>query len=241
VTSVSEPPPNSATTIAAGPGDGPNWVDTSRAIRWALALALAIGALAVFSYWLFAGTHLACQVVTVTSGPGKSTTTQTCGLPDVTDFVYVLAAIVVLLIPDAQKLRIGGFEFERLTNRVEEQTHEISQLRQTVSTTINIGSDLINQARNGFRETKDILDRVRGFLPQTPDVRDQLAAMDQLERRIDAESWTDLFAGIMTMHGLIDAAAAASAAALVSKSEAADTAEEEAHAEEAESVISDYL
>jgi hypothetical protein len=239
VTSVPEPPPSPATT--SRPGQGPNWVDASRAIRWALALALAIGALAVFSYWLFAGTHLACQVVTVTSGPAKSTTTQTCGLPDVTDFVYVLAAIVVLLIPDAQKLRIGGFEFERLSNRIEEQTHEISQLRQTVSTTINIGSDLINQARNGFRETKDILDRVRGFLPQIPEVRDQLAAMDQLERRIDAESWTDLFAGIMTMHALIDAAAAASAAALLSKSEAADTAEEEAHAEEAESVISDYL
>jgi len=65
--------------------------------------------------------------------------------------------------------------------------------------------------------------------------------MDELERRIDAESWTDLFAGILTMHALIEAAQKASADALVRTSEAADTEESEAHAEQAESVISDYL
>jgi hypothetical protein len=218
-----------------------SWVGSTRAIRWALALALVLGALAVFSYWLSADEHVACQVVTVTSGAGSKTTTQTCSLPDVTDFVYVLAAVALLLLPDAQRLKIGGFEFERLASKVEEQTHEIRQLQQTVSTTINIGSDLINQARNGFRQTKDILDRVRGFLPQTDEVRDQLAAMDQLERRIDGESWPDLFAGIMTMHALIDVAARASAAAVLRTSEAADTAEGEDQAEDAESVISDYL
>ena len=202
-----------------------------------------LAALAVFSYWLFAGKHLACQVVIVSTpgSPAKTTTTQTCGLPDVTDFVYVLAAVALLLVPDAQKLRVGGFEFERLSSKIEEQTHEIDQLRQTVSTTINIGSDLINQARNGFSQTKDVLDRVRGFLPKTPEVQEQLAAIDQLAQRIDSESWPDLFAGIMTMHALIDAAARASADALLRTSEAADTAEGEAQAEEAESVISDYL
>jgi hypothetical protein len=221
----------------------PSWVDASRALRWALALVLVLGALAVFSYWVFAGKQLACQVVTVTTAgsPAKTTTTQTCGLPDWTDFILVLAAAVLLLIPDAQRLRIGGFEFERLSDRIEEQTREITQLRQTVSTTVNVGSDLIMQARNGFRETKDILDRVRGFLPQTPEVQEQLAAVDQIERRAANESWPDLFAGIMTMHTLIDAAANASAEALLRISEAADTAEEEAAAEEAESVISDYL
>jgi hypothetical protein len=219
-----------------------SWVESTRAIRWSLALALVLGALAVFSYWLFAGEHISCQVVTVT-GPATrgSTTTQTCSLPDVTDFVYVLAAVAILLIPDAQRLRVGGFEFERLSGKIDEQTHEISQLRQTVSTTINIGSDLINQARNGFSETKDILDRVRGFLPQTPEIDEQLTAIDQLARRIDSESWPDLFAGIMTMHALIEAAAKASADALLRTSEAADTPEEEENAEEAESVISDYL
>jgi hypothetical protein len=218
-----------------------SWVEDTRAVRWSLALVLVLGALAVFSYWLFGNQHVACQVVTVTSGPAAKTTTQTCGLPDVTDFVYVLAAVAILLIPDAQRLRVGGFEFERLSSRIEEQTHEIRQLQQTVSTTVNVGSDLINQVRNGFRQTKDILDRVRAFLPQTPEAQEQLAAMDQLEQRAASESWPDLFAGIMTMHALIDGAARASAAALVRTSEAADTAEGEAQAEEADSVISDYL
>lgn len=216
-------------------------MDTTRAVRWALALALVLAALAVFAYWLFANQRLSCQITTVSTPGSAPKTTQTCGLPDVTDFVYVVAAAALLLIPDAQRLRVGGFEFERLSTKIDEQTREINQLKQTVSTTINIGSDLINQARNGFRETKDILDRVRGFLPQTLEYQDQLAAMDRLERRLDAESWPDLFAGIMTMHALIDAAARASAAALLRTSEAADTAESEAQAEEAESVISDYL
>jgi hypothetical protein len=209
-------------------------------MRWTLAVALVLGALAIGGYWLITGTRLACQVVTTTSTTGV-TTTQTCGLPDVTDLFYVLAAVLVLLIPDAQRLRIGGFEFERLSDRIDEQTREISQLRQTVSTTVNVGSDLINQARNGFRETKDILDRVRGFLPQTPEVLEQLTAIDQLEARAAHESWPELFAGIMTMHTLIDTAARASADALLRINEAADTAEEEAQAEAAGTVISDYL
>lgn len=213
------------------------WIEATRTIRWVLAFALVLASVAVYAYWLTAGTRLACQVVTVTTA-GKATTTSTCGLPGIADFLPVLVAVLLLLLPDAQRLRIGGFEFERLASKVEEQTHEISQLRQTVSTTINIGSDLINQARNGFRETKDILDRVRGFLPDTPEIRDQLEAMDRLERRIDAESWTDLFAGILTMHALIEAAQQASADLLVQTSEAADTEE---GSEEAESVISDYL
>ena len=232
--------PPSSPANGSKSADTPTWVESTRAIRWALALALVLAALAVGVYWLTAGTRLACQVVTVTTDTGK-TTTQTCGLPNFTDLLYVLAAVLVLLIPDAQRLRIGGFEFERLSDRIEEQTREIYQLRQTVSTTVNIGSDLINQARNGFRETKDILDRVRGFLPETPDIREQLAAVDELELRAANESWPDLFAGIMTMHNLIDAAGRASAEALVRTSEAADTAEGEAQAEEAESVISHYL
>jgi hypothetical protein len=220
-----------------------NWVESTRAIRWALALTLVLAALGVFSYWLIGNEHIACQVVTVTTPgvPAKTTTTQTCGLPDITNFIYVLAAVALLLLPDTQRLRVGGFEFERLSTKVDEQTHEIRQLQQTVSTTVNVGSDLINQARNGFRQTKDILDRVRAFLPQTPEVQEQLTAMDELEERAASESWPDLFAGIMTMHALIDVAARASATALLRTSEEADTAESEARAEEAESVISDYL
>jgi hypothetical protein len=212
------------------------WVDASRPARWGLALVLVLGTIAVLGYWMAAGSDLACQVVTVTNGTAR-TVTRTCGLPDVADFVVVLAAVVVLILPDAQKLKIGGLEFERLSSRVEEQTHEIQRLSQTVSTTVNIGSDLINQARNGFRETKDILDRVREFLPADGVATEQLAAMDRLEQRIDAESWTDLFAGILTMHGLIEEA---KRRAFVGPAEDA-TAEEEETAEAAEPVISDYL
>jgi hypothetical protein len=223
-----------------------NWVDWTRAIRWTLALALTLTSLAVFTYWLYAGKHLACQVVTVSTpstpgSPAATTTTQTCGLPDVTDFVYVLAAVLLLLVPDVRRLRIGGFEFERLSSKIDEQTREISQLRQTVSTTVNVGSDLIIQARNGFRQTKDILDRVRAFLPQTEAIKEQLAAVDRLEAHAANESWPELFAGIITMHSLIDAAANASADAMVRTSEEADTTDGDAQAEGAESVISDYL
>jgi len=238
--------PDTAVNKSAKPDSAGNWVDWTRAIRWVLALALTFAALAVFAYWLYTGKHLACQVVTVSSpatagAPATMTTTQTCGLPDVTDFVYVLAAVVLLLVPDIQRLRIGGFEFERLSSKIDEQTREISQLRQTVSTTVNVGSDLIIQARNGFRETKDILDRVRAFLPQTKAIQEQLAAVDRLEAHAANESWPELFAGILTMHSLIDAAANASADVMVRTSEEADTAESEAQAEEAESVISDYM
>ncbi len=223
-----------------------SWVESTRSIRWGLALLLTLGALAVFAYWLAAGQHLACQVVTVTSGaangrPAQAMTTQTCGLPDVADFAYVLAAVAVLLLPDAQSIKIGGFEFDRLSSKLDQQTQEISQLRQTISTTINIGSDLINQARNGFSETKDVLDRVRAFLPDTPEVRRQLATIDDLARRIDSESWPDLFVGIITMHGLIEEAGRVTASAVVRTTEGADTAEEEAQAEEADTVLSDYL
>lgn len=196
---------------------------------------IALGALAVLGYWLTEGTDLACQVVTVTNGTTR-TVTRTCGLPDVAYFTVVLAAIAMLILPDAQRLKVGGLEFERLSSRVEEQTREIANLSQTVSTTVNIGSDLINQARNGFRETKDFLDRVREFLPVSdPVVAGQLAAMDRLEQRIEAESWTDLFAGILTMHALIEEA---KRIALVGP---AEDVSEEATAEAAEPIISDYL
>jgi hypothetical protein len=217
-------------------GDG--WVDASRPLRWGLALGLVLGTLAVLAYWLAAGSDTACQVVTVTTGTTR-TVTRTCGLPDVADFVVVLGVVVVLVLPDAQKLKIGGLEFERLSSRVEEQTREIQHLSQTVSTTVNIGSDLINQARNGFRETKDILDRVREFLPADGVTAEQVAAMDRLEQRIDAESWTDLFAGILTMHGLIEEAKRRAFVGPVESASAQE--EEEATAEAAEPIISDYL
>src|SRR5260370_211235 len=156
--------------------DASSWVESTRAIRWGLALLLTLGALAVFAYWLAAGQHLACQVVTVTSGasngrPAQATTTQTCGLPDVADFAYVLAAVAVLLLPDAQSIKIGGFEFDRLSSKLDQQTQEISHLRQTISTTLNIGSDLINQPRHALTATKTILAPPPALPPHTSTTR----------------------------------------------------------------------
>jgi hypothetical protein len=229
-------------------------VDSSRPLRWAVALLLVIASLGVFSYWLSAGTDLACQVVKVSAGAGgKVTTTSTCGLPSISDFAFVLAVVVVLLVPDAQRLRVGGFEFERLSTKIDDQTHEIGQLRQQVSNinTINIGADLlpherednnlISQARDGFRERKDILDEVRDFLPDSAEVRDQLADLDALEGRINAESWPDLVRGTLLAAELIRRAGNTAADILVRTSRAADTAEDVALAQQAESVIAQYL
>jgi hypothetical protein len=231
-------------------------VDASRPLRWAVALVLVVGSLALFGYWLEAGKELACQVVTVSVGggaAGKVTTTSTCGLPNISDFAFVLAVVVVLLVPDAQRLRVGGFEFERLSTKIDDQTHEIGQLRQQVSNfnTINIGADLlphdredsnlISQARDGFRERKDILDEVRDFLPDTPAVRDQLAEIDALEQRINAESWPDLVRGTLLAADLIKQAGNVAADILVRTSQAADTERDVALAQQAESVIARYL
>jgi hypothetical protein len=228
-------------------------VDASRPLRWAVALLLVVASLGVFSYWLSAGTDLACQVVRVSSGAGKVTTTSTCALPSVSDFAFVLAVVLVLLVPDAQRLRLGGFEFERLSTKIDDQTHEIGQLRQQVSNinTINIGADLlpherednnlISQARDGFRERKDILDEVRDFLPDTAEVREQLADLDALEVRINAESWPDLVRGTLLAAELIRRAGNTAADILVRTSRAADTAEDVALAQQAESVIARYL
>ena len=47
--------------------------------------------------------------------------------------------------------------------------------------------------------------------------------------------------GIITMHDLIEQAGRVTASAVVRTTEGADTAEEEAQAEEADTVLSDYL
>jgi len=251
---------DAAKTVDAGKArHSPSWVQSTQAARWAVALLLVLGALGVFCYWLSSGTELACQVVTVSNGAGgtptKSTTTSTCGLPDIADFAYVLTVVAVLLLPDAQRLRIGGFEFERLSGKLDDQAQQLGRLSQQIanSITVNVGADqnahdreglspnLIDMARDGFRERKDILDEVRGFLPESAELRDQLSALDHLEQRINAESWPDLIRGTLTADSLIEEARKAAADTLVRISEAADTADGEARSEQADSVISDYL
>jgi hypothetical protein len=174
----------------------------------------------------------------VTTGSTR-TVTRTCGLPDIADFVVVLAAVAVLILPDAQKLKVGGLEFERLSSRMEEQTRELQRLSQTVSTTVTVGSDLIGQVRDAFREAKDTLDRVREFLqPYDEATEKQLAAMDRLEQRIDAEFWPDLLAATISMNELSEEA---KRRALLGRRNPAEIADDEASAQPARAIISDYL
>jgi hypothetical protein len=112
--------------------------------RWLAALALTAGALAAYAYWLFTGTHPACQV---TMGASRIVT-RTCGLPDVTDLAYVLAVVVILLLPEAKSIKIGSLEFERLTTEVRGQREEIARLSQSVSQVVRT-SQVVNLALGG--------------------------------------------------------------------------------------------
>lgn len=104
-----------------------------RRARWSAALFLVAGALAAYVFWLFTGVHPICQVTTAGSG----SVTKTCGLPGAADFVYVLAVVAVLLLPEAKSIKIGGLEFDRLTTAVREQADEISRLSQQVSVMVH--------------------------------------------------------------------------------------------------------
>jgi hypothetical protein len=104
-----------------------------RKARWAAALLITGAALALYAFWLFTGAHPVCQVTTAASASVR----KTCGLPDVSDYVYVLAVVVVLLLPDAKSIKIGGLEFERLTTAVREQKDEIGRLSQQVTQVVH--------------------------------------------------------------------------------------------------------
>jgi hypothetical protein len=181
-----------------------------RRARWTLAFAISATALGLMAYWLATGTRPACQVVTVAPVSAQhttTTTTTTCSLPSVSDFVYVLAVVGLLLLPDAKSLSFGGLGFERLTYQVEQQTHEIGQLRQQVSTTINIGADrsLLDDLRSGVRDLNGRLSQSRSALPTDALTEDMVREFDDIAQRIDSASATELvnaaFTGRRRLHG----------------------------------------
>jgi hypothetical protein len=88
--------------------------------------------------WVFTSAHPVCQVTTAASGA----VTKTCGLPDVTDFIYVLAVVAILLLPEAKSIKIGSLQFERLTTEVREQKDEITRLSQHVSQVVSSKQEL---------------------------------------------------------------------------------------------------
>ncbi|MGH8899514.1 MAG: hypothetical protein ACRDZ4_21440 [Egibacteraceae bacterium] len=84
-----------------------------------------------------------CEATTVrSSGGGTEAATTDCRTLSLTDLFPILGVVAFLLLPDVGKLKIGGFEFQRLTDKVEEQTRELRSLQQTVLkvTTSNVMS-----------------------------------------------------------------------------------------------------
>jgi hypothetical protein len=85
-------------------------------IRRALAGLIVVGWLCLYLYWLAAGIRPDCHV-TVVSQRGQTsetTTTRSCDLPGVSGYIYVIAVVAILLLPDMQRVKVGGVEFERL-------------------------------------------------------------------------------------------------------------------------------
>jgi hypothetical protein len=199
--------------VTQGDQPQPSQAAGFRRTRWTLAFLIAAAALVLFVCWLAAGTRVACQVVLVTPGGAHHagalvTDTKTCGLPSVSYFVYVLLVVGLLLLPDAKSLSVGGLRFERLTHQVEQQTREIGQLRQQVSTTIHVGTDggMLEQLRGGVRELKGKLDQSRGSLPGNAGTRIALEAFDAIAERVDTASVTDLINAVNLGHPLLEEA-----------------------------------
>lgn len=142
--------PTAALTAADGsagtasePKESGAWKAFRRA-RWTLAFLIVAGALSLSSYWIATDERPVCDVTTI-SGSAINETTKSCTLPNVTDYIYVVAVVGVLLLPEAKRIKIGGLEFERLTNEVKRQSDEISRLNQQV-TTIAHNSQILNLA-----------------------------------------------------------------------------------------------
>jgi hypothetical protein len=189
-----------------------------RKTRWSLALLIVVVAAILTVTGLIKGMRPACQVTTVThtGSPGGTTTTKVCGMFDVTDYIYVLAVVGVLLLPDIKSLKIGGFEFERLTNEVNKQTSEIGQLRAQVSTvvqnTTNIDLQVGELRKLGFAEFRDyfqnqmeVLRKLRQSLPHDEQTTAELAKVDDIERRIDTRNLNpvEIFDGLRIVEQLV--------------------------------------
>lgn len=214
-----------------------------RTARWLGALIIVTAGAVASLVMLATGKGTACQVTTVTSPqfPGHAQTTRVCGGPDITSFVYVLAVAGFLLLPDVQTLRVGGVEFQRLTDTVAEQTQQIRELRQTVTTTVNIGASLQEQAEIGFRDQMATLDALRIALPEDPETRHLLAVVDDLAQHTDTATWPELLTAILTMQGLIETAGEATEAALLRRRASQEARENVDDTQDIEAVIGPIL
>jgi hypothetical protein len=84
-----------------------------RLSRWILAAVIVAGWLGLYGYWLASDSQPDCRVSTTTQAGEPATITRTCGLPDVSGYLYVAAVVALLLLPDAKAIAFGGFRWER--------------------------------------------------------------------------------------------------------------------------------
>lgn len=220
------------------PAESTLW-KTFRVARWVAALAVALLA-------VLAARHDVCHTTT-TIRTGVSTpsffprteTTQACGGVGFPDLTGYLLAIAVLLLPDARSIGIGGFQFERLTSKVDQVSRDVGALSQTVSQTFNFGADALDQLRVGLRKQKAALDKVRGSLPSDGRTSDQLKLVDDVARRSDDAPLTEVLGAIVAAGTLIDEAQRAARAEVDRSVSVSDT--DVATAQEAAQVLPDFL
>jgi hypothetical protein len=148
----------------------------------------------------------------------------------------VLAVVGVLLVPDAKSLKVGGLAFERLTKKVDQQTQEISQLRATMSTTVNVGADFIDHLRTAIRQQKDTLGDLRARLPTNPSTISKLKIMDDVAQQLDEAQFPELLSAALAGQDLIREARATAEEAVVKSVTVSDA--DVASAQEAEEVLS---
>jgi hypothetical protein len=106
-------------------------------VRWVLAIVI-VGVVAVLSLFrLVPGEKPSCMATTATwtttkAGAGANSTStlarKACGLPDTSNYLYFALALAgLLLLPDIQSLKVGGVEVRRLSEKVAEQTKDITE------------------------------------------------------------------------------------------------------------------
>ena len=202
-------------TDGAAPHQGrPNPEDPRRSTAWKVtSVARWMAALVIAILALLATRHDACHLTTTnlaglpaTSPLPRTETTSTCtgvGFPDLTGYFLV---IVVLFLPDAKSIGIGGFQFERLTSKVEEVSKEVGALSQNLNQTFNFGADALNELRVWLRKQKTDLDEVRESLPDDERTNSQLVLVDDITRRSDDASPPEILHASITAATLISEA-----------------------------------
>lgn len=132
-------------------------------IRWCLALVIVVLAAGFSAHWLVKGEKHSCVATNVTrkytkagvSGTSTASVTRhVCGPPDRSGYLYVLAVAGILLLPDVQSLKFGGFEFNRLSNevanqavQVKEQTEEVAKQSEQIQKLQNAISQVVHTSQ----------------------------------------------------------------------------------------------